>query len=63
MLYCADISPTGPGMTGVAAAGLLGTQDPLSPFQYSYLVRSGTRAGETRETYAAPARPFGVPKE
>jgi hypothetical protein len=35
------ISPTGLGMTGVAAAGLFGTHALLSVFQYSYLVRSG----------------------
>ncbi|OMC07448.1 hypothetical protein A5736_00385 [Mycobacterium sp. SP-6446] len=33
-MYWDDISPTGPGKTGVAAPGLFGTQrPPLSPFQ------------------------------
>ena len=63
LLYCTDISPTGPGITGVAAAGLAGTQELESALKYSYLLRSGTTAGATRATYADPLRPLGVPKE
>src|SRR6478672_5722436 len=61
VLYWADISPTGPGITGVAAAGLAGTQVWLSAFQYSYLLRSGIKFGGTRATNAGPPRPLGVP--
>src|SRR5574337_670503 len=65
VLYWADISPTGPGITGVAAPGLLDTQDPPFPeeFQYSYLVTSGTNPSGTRARYAEPPRPAGVPNE
>ena len=49
LLYCADISLTGPGITGVAAAGLPGTQVFEAELQYSYLRRSGTPAGRTRD--------------
>src|ERR1700744_1785360 len=57
VLYCADISATGPGITGVAAPGLFGTHAFWSPFQYSYLVRSGTVRCETRARCAEPPRP------
>src|ERR1700754_305603 len=63
VLNWADISPTGPGMTGVAAPGLAGTQAFWSEFQYSYLLRSGTAPGSTRATYAEPPRRDGVPNE
>src|ERR1700754_262507 len=61
VLYCADISPTEPGITGVAAAGLPGTQAFWSEFQYSYLVTSGMASGATRAMKAEPPRPAGVP--
>jgi hypothetical protein len=61
-LYCTDIYPTVPGITGVAAAGSAGTQDPES-FQYWYLVTSGTAFWGTRARNAGPLRPDGVPYE
>src|SRR5215208_7215205 len=61
VLYCTDISPTGPGMTGCAAPGFCGTQ--LPPSQYSYRLNSGTAFCGTRETNAEPLRPDGVPYE
>src|SRR6476620_8794465 len=61
VLNCADISPTGPGTTGVAAPGLPGIQAFWSAFQYSYLVTSGIASGVTLATNAAPPRPAGVP--
>ena len=63
VLNCPDISLTGPGITAVAAPGLLGTQALEAELQYSYLRRSGTPAGRTRDTYAEPPRPDGVPNE
>ena len=38
-----------PGITGVAAPGLPGTQEFEAELQYSYLRRSGTPAGRTRD--------------
>src|SRR5690348_1712923 len=59
VLYCADISPTGPGMTGEAAAGLPGTHALESLLQYSQRLGSGMAFGETRAMNAAPPRPDG----
>src|SRR5271156_1840255 len=66
VLYWADISLTGAGITAVAADGLFRTHDPLPKmglFQYSYWVRSSTEPSGTLATCAAPPRPDGVPNE